>query len=74
MTRRPFNPVDRINPGVIRTRRLLDPARSAHVRSGTFRPANQWRPKTGHQTDVRNRALLLAKHLPWLPQYNFARS
>lgn len=69
-------PRDRINPGVARTRRVLDPLRSTHASHGVFRPANQWRPTSGRgaPVDVRNRALLLAKQLPWLPQYNFARS
>lgn len=68
-------PKDRINPGVSRTQRVLDPVRSVHVSQGVYRPSNQWRPKShpNTQTDVRQRALLLAKHLPWLPQYNFAR-
>ena len=70
-------PKDRINPGVARRQKVLDPLRSTHVSHGVFRPSNQWRT-TSHRgaspPDVRNRALLLAKQLPWLPQYNFARS
>lgn len=68
-------PSDRINPGVSRTRNVLDPLRRSHIEKGSFRPSNQWRHKTGGDThtDVRQRALLLAKRLPWLPQYNFAR-
>lgn len=69
-------PKDRINPGAVRTRRVLDPLRSSHATQGVFRPSNQWRHQSarGHQPDVRQRALHLAKLLPWLPQYNFARS
>ena len=84
MTRRSHptttGPRDRLNPGVARTQRVLDPVRSTHTKHGVFRPANEWRATSqralgaSHQPDVRNRALLLAKHLPWLPQYNFARS
>jgi hypothetical protein len=76
MTRRSGGtmPKDRINPGVNRTRRVLDPVRTVHSSHGVFRPSNRWRNQTGHQPDVRQRALLLAKQLPWLPQYNFARS
>ena len=80
MTRRSHRtttgPRDRLNPGVARTQRVLDPVRNAHVGNGVYRPSNQWRPKThpNPATDVRQRALLLAKQLPWLPQYNFARS
>lgn len=68
-------PKDRLNPGVARTQRVLDPLRSVHASQGTFRPSNRWRNGSGPSTvDVRQRALLLAKQLPWLPQYNFARS
>lgn len=69
-------PGDLLNPGASRKQRVLDPLRSAHSAQGVFRPSNRWRPTTHRsgQPDVRNRALLLAKHLPWLPQYNFARS
>lgn len=69
-------PDDIIQPGKNRTRRVLDPVRSAHTKHGVFQPSNQWRSRThpNVQTDVRQRALLLAKQLPWLPQYNFARS
>lgn len=68
-------PKDIINPGVSRKQGVLDPLRSGHNTQGVFRASNQWRTKSNpsHQPDVRNRALLLAKHLPWLPQYNFAR-
>lgn len=76
MARHSTGPRDRINPGVARTQRVLDPVRSTHVGHGVFRPSNQWRRQSHRsaQPDVRNRALLLAKQLPWLPQYNFARS
>lgn len=71
-------PADVINPGQGRKQKVLDPLRHTHTIHGVFRPANQWRSQSnrGHhqQPDVRNRALLLAKQLPWLPQYNFARS
>lgn len=68
-------PGDMLHPGVTRKQTVLDPVRSAHNSQGVFRPSNRWRTSThrGGQPDVRNRALLLAKHLPWLPQYNFAR-
>lgn len=71
-------PPDRINPGGARKQRVLDPLRQIHTTQGAFRPSNRWRNRSsgGHsqQTDVRNRPLLLAKQLPWLPQFNFARS
>lgn len=69
------SPRDRVNLGAIRQHRVLDPLRQAHVSKGVFRPSNQWRSKShgSSQTDVRQRAILLAKRLPWLPQYNFAR-
>lgn len=72
-------PSDVINPGQRTKRHVLDPVRTAHTTQGVFRPSNQWRTKEpapgphNPHTDVRQRALLLAKHLPWLPQYNFAR-
>jgi hypothetical protein len=71
-------PNDLINPGLVRKQNVLDPVRKAHTSQGVYRPSNQWRNNTSHHsgggtTDVRQRALLLAKHLPWLPQYNFAR-
>lgn len=65
-------PADRINPGVIRTQRVLDPLRNAHTKHGLFRPSNRWRREA--PVDIRNRPQLLARKLPWLPQYNFARS
>lgn len=68
-------PSDIINPGLTRKQNVLDPVRSAHASQGVYRPSNQWR-NTSHRSgtpDVRQRALLLAKQLPWLPQYNFAR-
>lgn len=70
-------PRDLINPGYTRKQTVLDPLRATHTNHGVFRPSNRWRNQTqqhGSQTDVRQRALLLAKQLPWLPQYNFARS
>lgn len=74
MARRTLMPKDRINPGVARSQRVLDPLRNVHVKQGVYRPSNQWRSsKASPDTDVRQRALLLAKKLPWLPQYNFAR-
>lgn len=80
MTRRSYvniptaPPKDRINPGAARKRRVLDPLRQAHKTHGVFRPSNEWRSHPHPTEDVRQRALLLAKRLPWLPQYNFARS
>jgi hypothetical protein len=69
-------PADRLHTGQIRKQNVLDPVRSAHTTQGVYRPSNQWRSKSApssSSTDVRQRALLLAKQLPWLPQYNFAR-
>ena len=72
-------PADRLHTGKIRQQNVLDPVRSAHTTQGVYRPSNRWRNtsapshSSSHNTDVRQRAVLLAKHLPWLPQYNFAR-
>jgi hypothetical protein len=76
MARRSNLPRDRIHPGGTRTQRVLDPLRTTHTQKGVFQPSNQWRTRThpNPDTDVRQRARLLAHRLPWLPQYNFARS
>lgn len=70
-------PADRLHTGKIRQQNVLDPVRTAHTSEGVYRPSNRWRnttsPSSSKSTDVRQRAVLLAKHLPWLPQYNFAR-
>ena len=71
---------DRIHPGRARKERIHGPTRDALIHSGIYRPANRWRSApTGHRRgasspNILQRPLLLAKHLPWLPKYNHARS
>ena len=76
---------DRLDPGHAKLVRIHGPTRSSLVNDGIYRPANRWRqtPKTGSHSafqpshgerHILQRPLLLAKHLPWLHKYNYARS
>lgn len=68
---------DRIHPGSAKQKRVFGPIRAAYISKDVTRPVNRWRKtseKPSQSIDIRNRPLMLAKLLPWLPQYNFARS
>lgn len=67
-------PKDLLNPGLARKQRILDPVREAHKIHGVYRPSNKWRNHPHPDGDVRQRALNLAKKLPWNHKFNFARS
>lgn len=67
---------DRLSPGVARRRRVFEPTRNQYIHNGIFTPSNRWRqaPKQRPGANILQRPLMLAHKLPWLPQYNFARS
>lgn len=67
---------DRLSPGNARRQRVFEPTRNTYIHSGVFRPVNRWRraPKQRPGASILQRPLMLAQKLPWLPQYNFARS
>lgn len=76
---------DRLDPGLTKTHKIFGPARGSLVQAGVYRPANRWRqtPQHGDHATVQpgsrdrnilQRPLLLAKQLPWLHKYNYARS
>jgi hypothetical protein len=76
---------DRLDPGHAKHVRVYGPTRSSLVNGGIYRPANRWRQtrKSGSQTafhpasrerNILQRPLLLAKHLPWLHKFNYARA
>ena len=76
---------DRLHPGLARVDRVFAPNRQGLVHAGVYKPANRWRqtPRSGNmvhhqpankERNILQRPLLLAKHLPWLPKCNYARS
>lgn len=77
---------DRLDPGKARLARVHAPTRSSLVNDGIYRPANRWRqtsrtgshatyqPHSDKERNILQRPLLLAKHLPWLHKFNYARS
>lgn len=67
---------DRLSPGAARHARVFEPTRNQYIHAGTFRPSNRWRraPAQRPGASILQRPLMLAKHLPWLPKYNYARS
>ena len=67
---------DRLSPGAARKTRVYGPTRDTYIHNGLFRPSNRWRraPAQRPGASILQRPLMLAQKLPWLPQYNFARS
>ena len=65
---------DRVQPGNARQERIHRPHREHLVSAGVFTPANRWRQSHGSPSNILERPLALAKLLPFLPKYNFARS
>lgn len=67
---------DRLSPGVARHKRVFAPTRDQYIHHGIYTPSNRWRraPKQRPGNPMLQRPLILAQKLPWLPQYNFARS
>ena len=76
---------DRLDPGRARQARVHGPVRASLVNDGIYRPANRWRQTSrsgshssfhpaNRERNILQRPLLLAKQLPWLHKYNYARS
>lgn len=62
----------RVQPGSARLNHVFRPIREKLVSTDTYRPCN--RVKGGSAGPMLTRPLDLARRLPWLPKFNFARS
>ena len=65
---------DRLQPGHARQERIHRPHRDHLIRTGLFTPSNRWRRSQSAAPNILERPLALARLLPFLPKYNFARS
>ena len=64
---------ERLAPGIARRKRVYEPIRQEYIHNGIYRAPNRWR-QSPKARNVLQRPLQLAAKLPWLPQFNFARS